>query len=139
MPVFPSVEWFDTVKTAANDNPDFRGLGTNDTRLGVKVGDQIVQLDFYAFECANVAEITEDDLYDVDFYLDMEPDRWQSFIQHIQANGAADAQHTFNTLDLSEPGGIIKSHDPYRMNNFFRFHLTIQKFFDSAATVETTY
>ena len=75
----------------------------------------------------------------MDFYLEMEPDRWQSYIQHIQANGAADAQHTLNTLDLIESGGILKSHDAYRMNNFFRYHLTIQKFFDSAATVETTY
>ena len=139
MPAFPSVEWFDTVRTEANDNPDFRALGTNDTRFGVKVGDHILQLDFDAFECVRVAEISEDDLYDVDFYLEMEPAKWQSFIQHIQANGAADAQHTINTLDLNEPGGILKSHDPHRMNNFFRFHLTIQKFFDSAATVETTY
>jgi len=22
MPVFPSIEWFDTVRTAANDNPE---------------------------------------------------------------------------------------------------------------------
>ncbi|MCH7800109.1 MAG: hypothetical protein IIC24_01060 [Chloroflexi bacterium] len=139
MPVFPSVEWFDSVKSAANDDPEFRALGTSDTTVGVKIGDQIFQLDFYAFECARVAEIGEDDLYDVDFYLEMEPDRWQSYIQHIQANGAADAQHTLNTLDLSESGGILKSHDTYRMNNFFRYHLTIQKFFDSAARVETTY
>jgi hypothetical protein len=86
-----------------------------------------------------VAEIDEDGLLEVDFYLEMEPERWQSFIQHIQSNGVADAQHTFNTLDLNEPGGILRSHDPYRRNNFFRYHLTIQKFFDSAAAVETTY
>ena len=139
MPAFPSIEWFNTVRTAANDNPEFKALGSNDTRFGVKIGDQIVRVDFYAFECTGVAEISEDDLFDVDFYLEMEPERWQSYIQHIQAAGAADAQHTINTLDLNEPGGILKSHDPYRRNNFFRFHLTIQKFFDSAATVETTY
>ena len=139
MPVFPSIEWFDTVRTAANDNPEFRALGSNETNFGVKVGDQIIRLDFYAFECVSVAEIDEDGLLDVDFYLEMEPERWQSFIQHIQSDGVADAQHTFNTLDLNEPSGILRSHDPYRQNNFFRYHLTIQKFFDSAATVETTY
>ena len=139
MPVFPSIEWFDTVRTAANDNPEFRALGANETIFGVKVGDQIIRLDFYAFECVSVAEIDEDGLLDVDFYLEMEPERWQSFIQHIQSAGVADAQPTFNALDLNEPGGILRSHDPYRQNNFFRYHLTIQKFFDSAATVETTY
>lgn len=139
MPSFPSIEWFDTVRAAANENPEFRALGSNDTKFGVVVGDQIVRLDFYGFECTEVSEISEDDLLDMDFYLEMKSESWQAFVQHIQTNGAADAQHTFNTLDLNEPGGILKSHDPYRRNNFFRYHLTIQKFFDSAAKVETTY
>ena len=64
MHAFPSVEWFDSVKAAANDDPEFRALGTSDTTVGIKIGDQIFQLDFYAFECARVAEIDEDDLFD---------------------------------------------------------------------------
>ena len=60
MPVFPSIEWFDTVRTAANETPEFRALGSNETNFGVKVGDQIIRLDFYAFECVSVAEIDED-------------------------------------------------------------------------------
>jgi hypothetical protein len=139
MPEFPSVEWFDSVRQAANTDPDFRALGTCDAAVGVKVGRRVFQLNFKAFQCTGVSETDEDSLRDVDFYLEMLPPRWKAFIENISAHSRADPDHTLNTLDLNETEGILRSRDAYGLNSFLRYHLTIQKFFDSAANVETTY
>ena len=71
MPVFPSVEWFQAVRTAANADPAFRSLGTAEAQVGVKVGDDVYVLDFDAFECSGVSQVEEYYLVDVDFYLEM--------------------------------------------------------------------
>ena len=139
MPDFPSVEWFDSIRQAANTDPDFRALGTCDAAVGVMVGGRVFQLDFKAFQCTGVSETDEDSLRDVDFYLEMQPPGWKALIENIRAHSGADPDHTLNTLDLSEPEGILRSRDAYGLNSFLCYHLTIQKFFDSAASVETTY
>ena len=56
MPVFPSVEWFDAIKTIVNSDAAFRHNGTIDTVVGVKVGAQIFEITFEAFECEKVRE-----------------------------------------------------------------------------------
>ena len=137
MPVFPSVEWFEAVRDAANGDPAFRRLGTADAHVGVKVGDSVYVLDFEAFECAGVSQVEEHILRDVDFYLDMTPEDWQSLLTNVRENGGADSEHTFNTLDVES--GIVESSNPYGMNNFPRYHVTLQRFFDVSAQVETTF
>ncbi len=137
MPTFPSAEWFEAVMTAANADPEFRSLGTAEAQVGVKVGDDVYLLDFDAFECAGVSQVEEHHLRDVDFYLDMTPDVWQLLLTNVRENGGADSEHTFNTLDVEN--GIVESSNPYGMNNFPRYHLTIQRFFDVSSQVETTF
>ena len=137
MPVFPSVEWFETVKDAANADPAFRSLGTAEAQVGVKVGEQVYVLDFEAFECSNVAQVEEHMLVDVDFYLDMAPEAWRSLLTNVRENDGADSEHTFNTLDVEN--GIVESSNPYGMNSFPRYHLTVQRFFDVSSQVETTF
>lgn len=123
--------------TAANADPEFRSLGTAEAQVGVKVGDDVYLLDFDAFECAGVSQVEEHHLRDVDFYLDMTPDVWQLLLTNVRENGGADSEHTFNTLDVEN--GIVESSNPYGMNNFPRYHLTIQRFFDVSSQVETTF
>ena len=137
MPVFPSVEWFEAVRTAANSDPAFRSLGTAEALVGVKVGEQVYVLDFDAFECAGVSQVEEHVLVDVDFYLDMTPDTWRSLLTNVRENDGADSEHTFNTLDVEN--GIVESSNPYGMNNFMRYHLTVQRFFDVSGQIETTF
>ena len=137
MPVFPSIEWFEAVRAAANMDPAFRNLGTAEARVGVKVGDQVYVLDFDAFECAGVSRVEEYALSDVDFYLDMAPEAWRSLLTNVRENGGADSEHTFNTLDVEN--GIVESSNPYGLNGFLRYHLTVQRFFDVSGQVETTF
>ena len=137
MPVFPSVEWFQAVRTAANADPAFRSLGTAEAQVGVKVGDDVYVLDFDAFECSGVSQVEEYYLVDVDFYLEMAQEEWRSLLTNVRENDGADSEHTFNTLDVES--GIVESSNPFGMNNFPRYHLTVQRFFDVSAQIETTF
>ena len=137
MPVFPSIEWFDSVRATANSDRQFRALGSCDAKVGLKVGEQIFILDFEAFECSGASEGSENALLDVDFSLSMGADAWRSLLENIRSNGGADSDHTFNTLDIEH--GIVESSDPYAANNFPRYHLTLQRLFDLSAGIETTF
>ena len=137
MPVFPSIDWFDTVRAAANSDRGFRALGSCDAKVGIKVGDQVFVIDFEAFECAGASEGSHDSLLDVDFWLSMGPEAWRSLLENIHRNGAADSEHTFNTLDIEN--GIVESPNAYGANSFLRYHLTLQRLFDLSAQMETTF
>ena len=139
MPVFPSVEWFEALREVVNGGPAFRALGSCDTVVGVKVGERVFSLTFEAFECAGVSEIDADGLRDVDFYLEMSAEGWRELVENVQANGKADPDHTLNTLDLTRPGGILRSRDELLRQAFFRYHLSMQAYFDAAARVETIF
>jgi hypothetical protein len=139
MATFPSVEWFNAIKDIVNNDPDFRQLGTVDSVIGVKVGNKIYELTFEAFECTNVREAREQDLRDMDFWLEQPYDKWQEMLQNIKANGHADLTHTLNTIDLSMPEGFARSHDGYRRDAFYRFNQSIQDFFNAAAKIDTKF
>lgn len=137
MPTFPSTDWFESVRCVANADAAFRSAGTSETTVGVKIGARVFILSFVAFECAAVSEAEERDLLDVDFYLDMSPDDWRAMLSNIAANDGADSEHTLNTLDVER--GIVAAATPYGKNNFARYHLTVQRFFDVSAQVQTAF
>ena len=137
MPVFPSIDWFDSVRAAANSDRQFRALGSCDANVGIKVGERVFLLDFEAFECSGASEGSDDSLLDLDFWLSMEPDEWRALLENIRQNGAADSDHTFNTLDIEH--GIVESRNAYGANSFPRYHLTLQRLFDLSAQMETTF
>lgn len=139
MPEFPSLEWFEEVRSAANGGGVLRGLGSCNASVGAKVGECAYLLRFEGFECSAVERIEPDELLYADFYIDMPPDKWHALIRCIRDNGRADAEHSLNRLDIAVPGGIVKSADEYKRNGFLRYHLTLQAFFDAAAGVETTF
>jgi hypothetical protein len=139
MPVFPSVEWFSAIKDIVNNDPAFRQLGTVDAVVGVKVGSKIFELTFEAFECTNVREAGENDLRDMDFWLEQSYDQWKEMLENIKQHGAADLSHTLNTIDLNIPEGLARSHDGYRRDAFYRFNQSIQDFFNAAAKIDTQF
>jgi len=139
MPVFPSVEWFEAIKNIVNNDPAFRQLGTIDATVGVKVGGKIYELTFEAFECTGVREATENDLRDMDFWLEQPYDSWKDMLENIKKNGKADLSHTLNTIDLSAPEGFAKSHDGYRRDAFYRFNQSLQDFFNASSKIDTQF
>ena len=139
MPKFPSVQWFDAVKELVNNDEAFRRLGTVDARIGVKVGGQLFELTFEAFECVGVREIGENDLRDLDFWLEQSPEEWRDMSENIKQHGSADLTHTLNTIDLTIPEGFARSYDGYRRDAFYRFNQSLQHFFDSSAKIDTQF
>ena len=139
MSVFPSVEWFNAIKDLVNQDPAFRQLGTIDCVVGAKIGTKIYEITFEAFECTNVKEASENDLRDMDFWLEQPYDNWKDMIENIKKHGAADLSHTMNTIDLSLPEGFARSHDGYRRDAFYRFNQSIQDFFNASAKIDTQF
>lgn len=139
MPTFPSVEWFNAIKDIVNVDEKFRQLGTVDSVIGIKVGSKIIQLTFEAFECTGVRDAREQDLRDMDFWLEQPYDNWKDMIENIKKHGAADLTHTLNTIDLSLPEGFARSHDGYRRDAFYRFNQSIQDFFNASSKIDTKF
>jgi hypothetical protein len=137
VPVFPSLEWFQALREVVNKDDQYRHFGTCDAVMGVKIGDEIFQVTFEAFEVTDVARIGEDDLLrDCDFYLEMPPEAWREMIVNIRDHGGADLDHTLNTLDFNL-GQIAKSDDELRRDLFFRYNQSFQQFFDDSRLIET--
>ena len=141
MPVFPSTEWLQAVADLAMQDERYRKYGRVDALVGIKVGDRMFRMTFDVFEITDIREISFDDLRDLDFYLEMEPERWQAMLESIKENDGAGLDYTLNTLDLKLPDGLAINAmgDGYRMDKFFRFNESLQRFFDLSAQIETTY
>jgi hypothetical protein len=139
MPKFPSVEWFEAVKEIVNNDEAFKRLGTVDATVGIKVGDQLFEVTFEAFDCTGVREIQEHELRDLDFWLEQSPEEWQEMLENIKQHGAADLQYTLNTIDLNRPEGFARSFDGYRRDAFYRFNQSLQHFFDASAQLQTEF
>ena len=141
MPVFPSTEWLQAVADIATTDERYRKYGRVDALAGIKVGDRMFAMTFDVFDIRDVREISEDELRDLDFYLDMEPDLWQKMIESVKAEGHAGLNYTLNTLDLKLPNSLAINAmgDGYRMDKFFRFNESLQRFFDLSAGIETTF
>ena len=139
MPEFPSEEWFDAVRRVYNGDDRYRGGGAGacNCRAAVRVGDEAYLIVFEGAECAETRRIGDDELADVDFYLEMPPERWQAMIDDIAAHDGASLHYTLNTLDLDSEEGIARSvhGDQYREDLFFRYNQTFQYFFDASARV----
>jgi hypothetical protein len=141
---FPSVEWLDEVRGVFNTHPEYHGAGGGrcNAAVGLKVGDDNFLVQFKGLECVEAREVTDDDLVEADFYLDMEPDEWQAMLASIKDNGHAGLDYTLNTIDLNKaPRGlaISKTNDQYRTDLFYRFNQTLQFFFDASSKVDTQF
>ena len=138
---FPSVEWFEALRSLINQDEGYRRIGTCDAVVGIKVPDlqKYFILTFEAFECAGVAEARETDVENADFWLEMPYEKWKEMLTNIKANGKADLHHTLNTVDLEDPEGFARSRDGYKRDMFYRFNQSFQYFFDTSAKIETTF
>jgi hypothetical protein len=139
--VFPSVEWFQALQQLVNVDPEFRRLGSIDAAMGVKVGSRVFVVIFEAFECTEVSDGSQDDLDDLDFYLELSEADWRELVENTKANGGADRRHTLNTLDLTANDGLAQNAtgDQLRGDIFFRVNESLQYFFDQAAKLETVF
>src|SRR5438067_9096443 len=121
MPVFPSTEWLANVAQLAMHDDVYRKFGRVDAIVGLKIGDRAFRLTFDVLDIRDIREITFDELRDLDFYLEMEPERWQAMLQNIREHGRAEGAFTLNSLDLTLSDGLHynATDDGYRADKFF--------------------
>ena len=128
--IFPNVEWFQQASVVANESDDFRSLGTIDCRMGFRSGDNVVALTFESFSCTEVSAWEVDRLRDLDFWIEMGPDRWQEFLAKMRENTEVMHGHTLNSVDLSSEAGIIRYQDEVGRMKFFQYINSIEKFLE---------
>jgi hypothetical protein len=132
---FPSLAFFEALrKRTTEDAARFEKLGTCDTSFGVRVGDRLYGVHFDVYECTKVEEPR--DAKGLDFVLAAEPALWKEMLRSIVAHGAADAQHTLNTLSHVGDRMKVEYEDAEGHDKFYRFMATIQEFFDQARHVD---
>lgn len=143
MTTFPSEAWFEAVRKVYNADDRYRGGGAGacNCRAAARVGRDDYLIVFEGAECSETRRAGRGELDDVDFYLEMPPDRWKAMVKDIAENDGASLHYTLNTLDLDSEGGIARSvhGDQYREDLFFRYNQTFQYFFDASARVSTSF
>ncbi|MGE5595425.1 MAG: hypothetical protein ACM3S1_05255 [Hyphomicrobiales bacterium] len=139
MPLFPSVEWFQTAADELNKSDSFKRLGTCDAEVGVQVDDKVYEIDFEAFEVKSVREVDAARADELDFVLVQPYEGWKAMIEDIQKHGRATHDHTLNSLDLQSAEEFARGKDYHRRDIFYRFNQTFQEYFDTASRFETTF
>lgn len=134
MPDFPSLDWLNAARERVNEDPDYRALGTADFSFAIKSGGGVFRVDFEAFECKGVKEISEGDLRDTDFYLEMSPAQWRAYLDSQRT----EVPQSLSDLDLTVEGGIVRSDDERRKVAFPQYHLSLERFFRQARQIETS-
>ena len=137
--VFPSLAWFEELRGLVNDDAAYRQIGTVDASMGVKVGDEVFVVAFEAFECSSVRTGNEYDLINVDFFIEMASDDWQTMLENIKANGGAEAGQTLVSLDMLNEISTNATGDQLRADMFFRYNQSLQHFFDLSANLNTVF
>lgn len=137
--VFPSLAWFEELRGLVNDDAAYRQIGTVDASMGVKVGDEVFVVAFEAFECSSVRTGNEYDLINVDFFIEMASDDWQTMLENIKTNGGAEAGQTLVSLDMLNEISTNATGDQLRADMFFRYNQSLQHFFDLSANLNTVF
>ena len=128
MTAFPSIEWLEQAQSKVNNASDLKKLGSCEVTMGIKVGSETYSVTFEAFECSGVSQITEDDLRDLDFYIDMSKTAWLEFLRSL--NGKE--PQSLDVLDLEK--GVVKSFHAARRLAFLQYNQTVQTFFALAVS-----
>jgi len=140
---FPSVLWFEELRTIANSNPDrLRRLGTVDLVLAAKVDfpdrSKLFEITFSGYRCTGVREIPALSAAAPDAVVLEGPyQAWREMIENIQAHGGADLTHTLNTLTIYDTPLRVTAKNQLDTDLFYRYQENLQEFFDNAAKIAT--
>jgi hypothetical protein len=136
----PTVEiGLDRMREMAHGNVDLI-----DCTMVVKVdGPERAELYEIAFESFAVKSIRRlERLADArprHFVLEAPAAVWREMIESIRANGGADLQHTLNYLTFPDDPMRVSGPDQLETDAFYRYNESLQRFFDGAASVPTSY
>jgi len=138
---FPSLEFFQVLqREVAAERERFSRLGFFDTIFGVRViqaGEAAdFTLAFEVFDCVRVADGIEPD---VDFVIEGPLQAWKDMLDNIHELGAADTEHSLNTLTHFGESLRVRYDDPDGHDKLYRFAESVQEWLDLSARVDFGY
>ncbi len=142
---FPSVEFFEALRTLVNADQDrFRRLGTVDMTLVAKIDypgrSDRYEIVFAGYRCVSTRQLSAQAPTPKDAIVMVGPyPAWREMIQNIVRNGAADLEHTLNTLTLLDDPMQVYADNQLDVDLFYRYQQTLQDFFDGAARVSVSF
>lgn len=143
MVCFPSVEFFDALRTLINADPDrFRRLGTVDMTLVAKIDypdhSDRYEILFAGYRCVSVRPVAPGASAAKDaIILEGAYPAWREMVENIASNGGADLEHSLNTLTLLDTPMRVYADNQLDVDLFYRYQQNLQDFFDAGARVQT--
>lgn len=143
---FPSTDWFEQLADAMRKESErFQELGSTDCTMVVKVdlgaaGARLYEIAFEGFEVVEIRELARlEEAHPSHFVVEGTLEAWRDMIDNIRRNGGPDLEHTLNYLTLPDVPLRISGPDQLEVDVFYRYNETIQRFFNGAAGIETSY
>jgi hypothetical protein len=122
-----SAKWLKQAQDSVNADPAFRKLGNIDSRVALKVGKPAFLVDFSGFSCHGVRKLSDSELRDADYVIEMKPETWKRFLDgRRQGDGPS-------LVELDTAEGVVRTGNPRGKLDFYRYHLSLQAFLDAGA------
>lgn len=143
--LFPSTQWFEALaRHMAKSEASFRPLGSVDCTMVVKVdapaGPDLYEIVFEGFTARSVRRLHRlADAAPAHFVLEASFETWREMIDNIRANAGPDLTHTLNYLTFPDVPMRVSGPDQLEIDAFYRYNESLQRFFNGAADVPTTY
>ena len=143
--LFPSCQWFDALAgRMETDSASYRELGSIDCAMVVKVdrptGEELYEIVFESFGVKSVRRVASlDEATPQHFVLDAPLSVWHEMIENIRDNGAPDLEHMLNYLTFPDDPMEVSGPDQLEIDAFYRYNESLQRFFNGAEAIPTSY
>ena len=142
---FPSQQWFEALAGQMLErSEEFRGFGPIDCTMVVKVDGAtecpLLEVVFEGLAVKSIRPLESLDSAKPDHFVIEAPLAvWQEMLENIRANGGPDLQHTLNFLTFPDDPMLVSGPDQLQTDAFYRYNESLQRFFNGAAAVATSY
>jgi len=138
---FPSIDWFERLALVQADNEEtFRDFGPIDCTMVAKIDDQLFEIAFAGFGVTSIRRLTSlAEAAPSHFVVEGPLTVWREMLENIRAKGAPDLQHTLNYLTFPDVPMRVTGPDQLEIDAFYRYNESLQRFFNGAAKVPTTF
>jgi hypothetical protein len=143
--IFPSCNWFEALADRMKiDHTSHRELGSIDCAMVVNVEggecDELYEIVFESFGVRSVRKLNSlADAVPQHFVLNASLAVWREMIENIHNDGAPDLKHTLNYLTFPDDPMEVTGPDQLEVDAFYRYNESLQRFFNGAAAVATSY
>ena len=143
--LFPSCSWFEALAGRMElERASYRELGSIDCSMVVKVdrpeGDELYEVVFESFGVRSIRRLDSlDEALPQHFVLNAPLAVWREMIENIRDDGAPDLEHTLNYLTFPDDPMEVTGPDQLEVDAFYRYNESLQRFFNGASAVSTSY